>query len=185
MAARRRAFSLIEALVTLALFLIVLAIFASLGREYSRVTHFSSAKQQSMQAAAVGLEGAARELRGAVAIQQPAVGANTTILRFQIVDPSFSDRLCPSSPPPKVPVLNVNAPPSLITLEYTCVAAGLQRRMLNSSSVPVSTQIVADGVSGFSAQRNADRQTAVVAITVPEEHLLRSLTQHVLLLAGI
>ena len=182
---RKRGFSLFEALVTLTLFLIVLAVFASLGREYARVTHFSSAKEQSMQAAAVGLEGVARELRGAVSIQQPlSTGANTTTLSFRIVDPNNSDRLFPATEPPKVPVLNLNAPANLLTIEYTWVAAGLQRRLLNSGGTALSSQIVADGVNGFRCQWNADN-TSILAVTVQEEKLLRTLTQRVLLLEGI
>jgi hypothetical protein len=175
-----------EVLVTLTLFLIVLAIFASLGREYSRVTHFSSAKTQSMQAANVGLEGAARELRGAVAIHQPpSPGANTTILSFDIVNPSAADRLFPASAPPKTPVLNLNISANLLTIEYTCTTSGLQRRALTSGGTVLTSQIVADGVTGFSAQVSSDKQTALLAATVQEEHMLRVLTQPALLLEGI
>lgn len=182
----RRGFSLFEALVTITLFLIVLAIFASLGREYSRVTHFSSAKTQSMQAANLGLEGAARELRGAVAIHQPpSPGANTTLLSFDIVNPSAPDRLFPSTAPPRTPVLNLNIPANLLTIEYSCTPGGLQRRALTTSGTVLTSQIVCDGVTGFSVQRSADKQTAVVAATVQEEHMLRVLTQQALLLEGI
>lgn len=181
----RSAFTLLEGLITLFLFLIVLVVFSSLAREYSRVTRFSNAKQQSMLAASVGLEGASRELRGAVAMLQPSTtGSNTTTLSFRIVNPNLTTRLTPAVTPPRVPVLNLNAPPNLLTVEYSCNGESLLRRVLDAGGVLLSTQVAAHGVRGFSAQWNSNR-TSTLALTVQEETRLRTLTQSVLLLEGL
>lgn len=178
-------FTLIEGMITLFLFLIVMVVFASLAHEYSRVTRFSSAKQQSMLAASVGLEGVARELRGAVAMVLPAAtGANTTTLRFRVVNPNLPDRLNPAVEPPRIPIVNVNAAPNLLTIEYTCTGSALQRQVMDAGGTVLSTQVTAFGVSGFSVQWNSN-QTSTLAVTVPEETRLRTLTQSVLMLEGI
>lgn len=186
MGARLRAgFTLVEGLITLMLFLIVMTVFASLAQEYSRISRFSAAKQHSMLAASVGLEGVARELRGAVNMVQPAsTGSNTTTLRFKIVDPNLVTRLKPAIAPPRTPVLNLNAPANLLTIEYSCVGTALERRVRDSGGSLLSSGLVAHGVQGFSAQWNAN-QTSVIAVTVLEEKRLRTLTQTVLMLEAI
>lgn len=178
-------FTLLEGLITLFLFLIVLVVFASLAREYSRVSRFSNAKQQAMLAASIGLEGASRELRGAVALLQPATtGSNTTTLSFRIVNPNLTTRLTPAVNPPRVPVLNLNAAANLLTVEYLCDGEALLRRVFDAGGALLSTQVTAHGVRGFSAQWNGD-QTSTLALTVQEESRLRTLSQSVLLLEGI
>ena len=178
-------FSLIEAMITMFLFLIILVVFASLAHEYSRITRFSNAKQQSMLAASVGLEGVARELRGAVAMVAPASpGTNTTTLRFRVVNPNVTTRLSPTVAPPRVPVLDLNASTNLLTIDYRCTGSDLQRQLFDPSGTLLSTQLLAHGVTGFSAQWNSN-QTSTLAVTVPEETRLRTLTQAVLMLEGI
>lgn len=174
-----------EGLITLFVFLLVMVVFASLAREYRRVSTFSSARQQAVLAASVGLEGAAAELRGAVRLLQPgSVGATSSNLVFQIVNPNQRFRLNPAVNPPRIPVLNLNANANLLTLEYASTGQTLQRRVTEPGPGLVSTQAVAQGVVGFSARWNPD-QTATLEVTVREVHRLRSLTQVVLLLEGI
>lgn len=181
---RRSAFTLIEAQITLFLFFIVLLVFASLGREYRRITRFADARQNAMQAWLVGLEGIGRELRGAVTILSPAaVGSGASSLRFQRVDPNRLDRLEPTPVPPRTPVRDVQDAPYLLTLEYSVSAEQLRRRVSDGSGTLVSDMAVAHRVQGFSVTWNADH-TATLLLTVQADKRLETLSQKVLLPEG-
>ena len=178
-------FSLIELQLTIALLLVFMGVFAGISNGYSKILRNTHGKQFSMQAATTGLEGIARELRGAQQIQSPAAAGGTSpVLRFTVVNPANALRLAPNPAPPRTPVLILNQASNMLTIEYSCNGRALVRKVTDSASTVISNQETSDGVVGLRNDWMVNG-TMTLSASVQEERALRTLVHTVLLPDGL
>lgn len=177
---RRRGVTLPEFLVTMFLFAFVLAMIGQLSRQFSGVFRFSAGKERTLQAASVGLETIAREVRGAIAIQ----AGSGSVLRFDVVNPTQTARLHPTVSPPPTPLVPVNQSSNLSRIEYSSDGENLIRGFRSPPNAAMVTQVVCHGVVGFSCQRLPGNAMAI-ALSVREDKVIRDLSTETPLLEGV
>ncbi len=173
---RRSGFSLAELQITMFLILMVLLMLAAIGREYANVSRQSTGKELTLQAATVGLDSVARDLRSSVQILPPLdSGTIQSTFTIAVVNPNKTERLFADPPPPPQPDLNLNAPANLVQITYYLDGPQLMRRVTNGGDVPIAV-----GLAGFTAQLKPDR-TVEVVLSVQEQKRVRRLSTVVLL----
>lgn len=173
---RRSGFSLAELQITMFLILMVLLMLAAIGREYAHVSRQSTGKELTLQAATVGLDSVARDLRSSVEILPPLdSGTIQSAVTLAVVNPNQTDRLFANPPPPPQPDLNLNATVNLLTITYYLDGPKLMRRVAGGADVPIAV-----GLAGFTAQLRTDR-TVEVVLSVQEQKRVRRLSTVVLL----
>lgn len=174
---RSRAFSLAELQITMFLILMVLLMLAAIGREYANVSRQSTGKELTLQAATVGLDSVARDVRSSVEILPAPPGGG---LALRVVNPNKTDRLFADPVPPPQPDLNLNAPANLLTIRYQLDGPRLLRRVLAPNGTQLSALPVAVGLAGFSADVRPDR-TVEIVLSVQEQKRVRRVSTVALL----
>lgn len=103
---KRSGFTLIEALLTLALTGAVLGMASYLLGNYANVLRFAATKDASFLALQVSLNRIASEVRGSVRVLSPPAGttASVTELRFEKINPAFATWL-PATVPATLPTV--------------------------------------------------------------------------------
>ena len=150
--ARRAGFTLVEALIALALLGLVIGLLADTASEYATIILFQEEKDSTAQALA-GLEKLTRELETAVVITVPSGGAPTDWVEFEIVDSDSPDRA--SDPKNWTPW----RPSDRVTVSYSLSDGALLRKATKNG---VSTQsIVAPKVDGLACKLDADRHLEI------------------------
>ncbi len=144
----RRGFSLIETLVTFFLVSLVLALVASIAREYGQMVRSGDRSGASQQARQLVLRTLRAELEGATRVLSPTGGPNP-VLEFETYG-AVAGRL-PDPPDPPPPTWDPRDPTHLITVRYSLVGGELIR------DVGGTQQVVAQDLAGFSAQVLADQ----------------------------
>lgn len=174
---RRFGFSLAEIQITMFLILMVLLMLAAIGKEYASVSRQSTGKELTLQAATVGLDSVARDLRSSVEILPPPSGGG---IAMRVVNPNKTDRLFTTPTPPPQPDLNLNAPANLLQIRYQLDGPRLVRTVLSASGAVLSAVPVAEGLAGFRAEVRDDR-TVEIVLSVQEQKRVRSLSTVALL----
>jgi len=172
-----RGFSLAELQITMFLILMVLLMLAAIGREYANVNRQSTGKELTLQAATVGLDSVARDLRSSVEVLPPLSGGG---IAMRVVNPNKTDRLFANPTPPPQPDLNLNAPANLLQIRYELEGQRLMRRVLAANGALLSAVPVAEGLAGLSAEMRADR-TVEIVLSVQEQKRVRRLSTVALL----
>ncbi|MBX3171824.1 MAG: type II secretion system protein [Candidatus Eremiobacteraeota bacterium] len=154
---KRRAFTFLEALVTLALVAVAFGALMIMLLEAFRIARKSSDKTASAEAAELGLERMASEAREALVILEPAVGAANIInLRFHKINPdnSLTHRL-PDTPPLPDPAGSWNPfmPAYLLEVHYTVVSESLVREVGPVGGTPSATMTLCDHIRGLKVAR--------------------------------
>lgn len=182
--AHARGFTLLEALITMFLFLVVMVVFASLARQYTRILRHTDGKTVLMQAATTSLELLAREMRGAVGMVNPSTrgSASVNALSFRIVNQNVN-RLYPPTDPPRYPILDLYGSGNLLRIDYRIQQDQLLREVHDPANTLLSSTVAGSGIVGMGCRWNAD-QSANVTLTVQEDYSLKSLTQVVYLQEG-
>ena len=158
-----RAFTLVEALVTLALIGIVLLVFGQLVATMSRHSRSLDSKDELTAGTLTALERMRRDVRMGVAWNTPAVsdtGLQTT-LEFDIPDyENQAVRLPPYTPGTlATPAWNPLAAGSLIHVRYRVDQTRLLREVLVSGAFEATP--LAYGVAGLSVRRTARAEMTV------------------------
>lgn len=164
----RKAFSLPETMIIMALLGLILSIYAGMVQRYSAISRLVARKDSTMQAALVGLERMRSEVSQAVQVLEPLSGVAPE-LRFTRVNPTTTARL-PEDVEDPVPTTTwrPHRTADLITVRYFNLGERLEREA--SSTV----QGVARDVDGFSAELLADGNLRLT-LTVKEENRVRTL----------
>ena len=146
---KRRAFTLLEALVTMALVATVFGTLVVLLQDSSRVVNLSNQKDAARSAGQVGLERVCNELWEATAVDSPAAaGVDATILTFEKADPSATTRL--PTPIPEPPgAFNVADPAFHLTVSYELSGRRFIRSVGPRGGTPTIRMEVAENVAGF------------------------------------
>ena len=138
----RRAFTLFEVLITVALFGLVLIIVSSLLAGYQRILRHGTGKLRSLMAAQMVLTELRDELRGATRVIEPA-GSTVTLIELEKIRPEVArlPAVVPQAPPAS---WNPNLASHLLSLRYERQGDVLMRRTLNGpnpSSLPMASGI--------------------------------------------
>lgn len=157
----RKAFSLLEAVITLLLVSIVFGVAADLLGDACRVMSFSRAKSNSVQAVQMALTRMAAEAREAFKIDR--TGTELVLLK---IDPG-GDRF-PTTPPAAWSPYTYQ-----VSVRYFPQGGQLWREVDGAN-----TQLVADGITGL-ATRNLPGQALEISLTLLEDRIVRTLTTQV------
>lgn len=153
---RRRAFTFLEALVTLALVAVVFGALMIMLLEAFRIARKSSDKTASAEAAELGLERMSSEAREALVIVGPAVATSDVQLTFHKINPdnTVTNRL-PNTPPLPDPLATWNpfTPAYLLQVRYLVVSEQLRREVGPVGGAPTATMILCDHIRGLKVDR--------------------------------
>lgn len=152
--------SLLEALLTVALVALTMALTAGLVRIYSKSARALDVNSVSIQALRGVLHGVRTELMGAVSFSSPSsLSTWASELTFSKLDPSVTDRL--DTFPPGWSPYDLSATPVvndfLVDIRYLKQGEHLARGVRQASSSVFSfTAVPPDSVEDFSCRLNAD-----------------------------
>jgi hypothetical protein len=158
---RHRGVSLAEALLTSFIMMMILAVVASLMRQYSDITRHAARKDASIELRQ-GLESIRHELMSAVEITAPLPGASSGVLEFTRVDPAI-----PRPAPLPAPVA-WDPLTDIMQVRYERLVSGLLVRRVTGGG----QQTVLASCSFFQATTN-DR-TIYLTGSVQEDKIVRS-----------
>ena len=146
----RRGFSLAEALLSFALFLLVLSLITQGVSQLSQITKFFDAKSQVFASATSALGRICSDAREATQITTPTAGDPATYAQLELkkIEPSKWVNYYPVAPPtpwnPRDPALEE-------TLKYSLSGDQLQCQSITGLGMQVET--VSFGVQGFTVRR--------------------------------
>ncbi len=149
MRGRRRGFNLMEALLSFALFLLVLSLIVQGVSQLSRISKYFDAKSQVFAQATSLLARLSTDLREANSISSPALGdpATYAMLDLKKIEPSRWAGYYPATPPtpwePRDPSLQEQ-------VMYTLAGDQLRCQTIAATS---QLETVATGVQGFTVKR--------------------------------
>ena len=147
---RRAGLTLIEAMMTMALILVLLGLISGISSGYGNMFRFSASKDQTLQAAQMGLDTIRTELCQATRVLEPPGASPGSWIKFEKVNPGVA-RL-PLSPQPAS--WNPTNPAFLVTVEYRVVDETLIRETVQPGAT--SRQVIASGVKGLGVQLQSD-----------------------------
>lgn len=180
LAPKRRAFSLMEALVTMALVGLVLALFTSLLKMLTSSSHSMDTRDQLVTGTLAGLERMGRDLKMGVAWTTPAVSDTSlqTTLEFDVPDYENDATRMPAPVPgmAATPAWNPLSPGGLRHIRYRVAQGSLLREVqvgASYDSVALAGQVV-----GLSAQRT-DQQEISLTLSVQTGQTLQQLNETV------
>lgn len=156
-----KAFTLLEAVITLLLVSVVFGVAADLLGDACRVMSFSRAKSNSTQAVQMGLARMAAEAREA--FQVDATGTELALLK---VDPG-GDRF------PNPPPANWSPYTYQVRVRYYTQAGQLWREVDGAN-----VQLVADGITGLATQIRPGKSLEI-SLSLLEDRVVRTLTTRV------
>lgn len=139
---KKKAFTFLEALVTMFLVAAVFGVIMLLLRDSIKVANQSKQKDLAGTAAQVGLERMSNELWEAVMVDSPALGATSTDLIFAKVDQTSVTRLAG-------PGFNAYDPDFLLTVHYKLQGTQLIRDIGPRNSAATASLAIADEVAGM------------------------------------
>jgi len=147
---RRQGFSLAEALLSFALFLLVLSLITQGISQLSQITKFFDAKSQVFSSATSALGRICSDAREATQITMPMAGDPATYAQLDIkkVEPSQWANYYPTTPPTP---WNPRDASLEETLKYSLSGDQLQCQTITGSGMQVET--VSFGVQGFTVRR--------------------------------
>lgn len=169
----KRAFTLFEVLITVALFGLVIIIVSGLLVGYQRILKHGTGKLRSLMAAQMVLAELRDEVRGATRVVEPT-GATVTFLELEKIRPEAArlPAVVPQSPPAS---WNPNLATHLLSLRYERQGDVLMRRTLNGpnpSSLPMASGITL-------LQARLDNGLIEITLEVQEHEQLRRLQTRV------
>lgn len=144
---RNRGFTVLEALVTTMLVLIVLGVAASLISSYQKVSRQSRSQDQAMEAACNALHSVRADLQAALSVS--ATGSNLALVR---VNPGKPGRFAVT---PGMDWLSRRANYNL-SVDYGLDAQGNLVRGLTPAGEARTTAVLARGIQGFAVTRVND-----------------------------
>lgn len=146
---KQKAFTLLEALITMALVSTVFGILVVLLKDASKVVSVSNQKDAARTAGQIGLERVCNELWEATAVDSPStVGSGSSTLTFEKVDPTSTNRL-PTPIPTPPGTFNFADPSFHLTVTYTLTGNRFIRSVGPRGGAPTSHMQVAENVVGF------------------------------------
>jgi type II secretory pathway pseudopilin PulG len=144
-----RGFTLVEAMVTLGLLLVVFGAISELLAGTFNVMRAQSYKNQATQAMQLALTRMCCEVRECCNVTSPTNGNSGGTLTLQIVDPNY-----PSAAPPQ----NLNPYDThnifLVTYSFQSATGVLQRSIVSAAGGATTTQDLVEGVTGFTCAYN-------------------------------
>lgn len=167
-----RAFTLPEILLTAFLLSTVLAAVAVMAREYSDSLAFASKKDLTLSAVQNGLEQLRKELATATNLISPAGAGWASSIEFDRVIPGDGQRRNLPSPAPSS--WDPYPPQYVGRVKYYTSPKGALVRQAQQST------IIADNVSGFSAQR-VNNGEVIIQCSFREQKRVRTYTTRALL----
>ncbi|MBS2038304.1 type II secretion system protein [bacterium] len=159
---RTSAFTLLESLVSLGMFLMVMALMASLMNAATIADRFLGAKDRIQEVAVSCLYRMAYEARSANKWLEPAAGSSPRLL-IQTPDWLLESSEFPVSPSPFPSTWDPQDPAYQITVEYA-INAGQLVRTLKAGAESWATPLLRD-CQGLQVTR-PDRNTASIALTI-------------------
>ena len=156
---KKRAFTLMEALTTLTLFLLVMTVSGNLLQSLNDQHHWSGKKSQAFDAGEVALRQIEADARAAYSIVNPAPASTTPANRLDLIriDPNQTSTLLPNPLPPTLGTSwNPDDPTCSISLNVTLTGNKLRRQC------GTIVTVLAVDLVGFQIQNQGTNQLSVV-----------------------
>lgn len=178
---KSRAFTFLEALVTLALVAVVFGALMFMLLEAFRIARKGSQKTVVAEAAELGLERMSSELREALILVNPLVGTPESQLIFHKVNPdnAATGRL-PAVPPAPDPAATWNPfnAAYLLRVRYSVVGEKLVREVGPVGAPPTASMALADHIRGLSVDQVQNSHLRLV-LSVQDGQVVSSHTMEV------
>ena len=176
---KRRGFTLLEALCTLALVSLIFITVLSLLQDSVRTARMSQEKDTAMNAVQVGLDRLCCEMREAVQVSAPGVGFTLNQITFQKVDSNNPNRLPPRVPEPvPSPAWNPFDPQWLLKVHYFVAGGELVREIGPSAGPATHRSAIAENVDSLSVGCFAPGRFTVV-LSVRQSNQISTYTHSV------
>ena len=150
---RRRAFSLVELMVTMALMSVVLGVLALLFQSVARSLHQTSQRSSSLEGGLTAFQQVREDLQAAIAIYSPTPGATATTLNVTRMNPYNSTLTQPLLQPSQTWILH--APGAQWSVYYQLQGQALMRTVTPQSG-SAWTALVTDNIQGFNCTIETD-----------------------------
>jgi prepilin-type N-terminal cleavage/methylation domain-containing protein len=170
---RPRGFTLVEALLTIALIALILGFVANICNEYARIIKFSTKKDKTVINAQMASERVKNELAEAVSILLPADGTSSSELRFERIDPCNASRL-PENPSPTPASWNPADSSWKVTVRYYVEDQTLFRESTSPGRAAVIERL-ADGIAGFSCSSLSEGAYQINASYLEDNNVVKAL----------
>ena len=148
---RRGGLSLLEVLFTAALIGVALGVVGLVTRQFNRAMSHSEANDLGLEGI-LALRRMAAEVEQATSIGSPGVNANSTVLRFSRLDPSFPDRIPPTLLPTPHPIpggWEPRDPAYLVTVSFALRAGQQLFRKVDFANGTFEDHVFATGMVDF------------------------------------